>query len=121
MEKGVRIRYKGRQERSQEENEWKYAAVGVMEYGEPLESPRDLGCERLPGFNGDDLSQNAQQWGGEMWKYHLLQEIFKRMAISHTIPSICGLHGTSDVFSFRQTLWPGALEISPPSSLSFHW
>ena len=31
--------------------------------GEPLESPRDLGCERLPGLNGDDLSQNAQQWG----------------------------------------------------------
>jgi hypothetical protein len=26
-----------------------------------VESPRDLGCERLPGLNGDDLSQNAQQ------------------------------------------------------------
>jgi hypothetical protein len=30
--------------------------------GKPLESPRDLGCQRLPGLNGDDLSQNAQQW-----------------------------------------------------------
>jgi hypothetical protein len=27
--------------------------VGV---GEPLESLRDLGCERLPGHNGEDLS-----------------------------------------------------------------
>jgi hypothetical protein len=29
--------------------------------GKPLESPRDLGSERLPGLNGDDISQNAQQ------------------------------------------------------------
>ena len=54
--KGGRIRYGGRQERKPkgQDNVWKYAAV---------ESPRDLGCERLPGLNGDDLSQNAQQWG----------------------------------------------------------
>ena len=44
-------------------NESKYAKVGARGLGEPLESPRDLGCERLPGLNGDDLSQNAQQWG----------------------------------------------------------
>ena len=31
--------------------------------GEPLESPRDLGCERFLGFNWCALSQNAQQWG----------------------------------------------------------
>jgi hypothetical protein len=65
-EKGGRIRYGGRQERSPEnqEHEWKYAAVGSWRWGEPLESPRDLGCERLPGLsgdvNGDDLSLNAQ-------------------------------------------------------------
>ena len=28
----------------------------------PLESPRNLGYERLPGPNQDDLSQNVQQW-----------------------------------------------------------
>lgn len=32
--------------------------VGV---GEPLQSPRDLGYERLPGLNVGNLSQNAQQ------------------------------------------------------------
>jgi hypothetical protein len=31
--------------------------------GKPLESHRDLGCERLRGLSGDDLSQNAQQCG----------------------------------------------------------
>ena len=30
---------------------------------DPLESPRYQGCEKLPGPSGDDLSQNAQQWG----------------------------------------------------------
>jgi hypothetical protein len=37
----------------------------VLRRGEKktLESPRDLGCERLTGLNGNDLSQNAQQWG----------------------------------------------------------
>jgi hypothetical protein len=29
---------------------------------EPIERPRDLGCEKIPSLNGDDLSQNAQQW-----------------------------------------------------------
>jgi hypothetical protein len=33
--------------------------------GEPLRSPRHQECERLPTPNGDDLSQNAQQWGDE--------------------------------------------------------
>jgi hypothetical protein len=32
---------------------------------QPLEIPRDLERERLPGLNGDDFSQNAQQLGGE--------------------------------------------------------
>ena len=36
--------------------------VGVVGV-EPLESARDLGCERLPGLIRDDLSQNAQWWG----------------------------------------------------------
>ena len=33
------------------------------EVGNSLESPRDLECERLPGLNGGDLGQSAQQWG----------------------------------------------------------
>jgi len=36
---------------------------GALRVREPLECPRDLGCEKLPGHNGDDLSQNAQEWG----------------------------------------------------------
>jgi hypothetical protein len=36
--------------------------VGARGQGKPLESPRDLGYERLPGLNGDDLTRNAQQW-----------------------------------------------------------
>jgi hypothetical protein len=35
--------------------------VGVGVGGGPLESPRDLGGERLSELNGDDLSQIAQQ------------------------------------------------------------
>ena len=48
-----------RQERSPEdqENEWEYAAGWGVE--EPLESPRGMVCERLPGLNGDGLSFNA--------------------------------------------------------------
>jgi len=34
--------------------------VGAWGQGLALESPRDLECERLPGLNWDDLSQNAQ-------------------------------------------------------------
>ena len=51
--KGDRIRYGSRHERSPEgqENEWKYAEVGVRKQGESLEIPRELGCERLPGLN----------------------------------------------------------------------
>jgi hypothetical protein len=37
--------------------------VGCRGWREPLEKPRDLECERLPGLNGDDISRNAQQWG----------------------------------------------------------
>jgi hypothetical protein len=52
----------GRQERSQEgqENEWKHAAERGGG-GDHLDSLRDLGYERLPELNEDDLSQNAQQ------------------------------------------------------------
>ena len=47
-----------------QENEWKYTAGVGWETGEnSLESPRNLGCERLLGLNGDDISQNDQQWG----------------------------------------------------------
>jgi hypothetical protein len=34
----------------------KGGAVGVKGQGETLESSRDLGCERLPGLNGDDIN-----------------------------------------------------------------
>jgi hypothetical protein len=57
----------GRQERSPrgQENEWKYAAVWGIGLGEPLECPRLLNCERIPGLNGVEFSQNAQQWERE--------------------------------------------------------
>ena len=38
-----------------QENKWKCAAFGEGHRREHLESPRDLGCERLPGLNGDVL------------------------------------------------------------------
>ena len=44
------------------ENEWKYAASGGGRQGDLLEIPRNLGGERLSGYNGDELNQNAQQW-----------------------------------------------------------
>jgi hypothetical protein len=49
-----RNRYGERQEGCPEdqENESKYVVVGVRGQGQPLESPRDLGCERLSGLNG---------------------------------------------------------------------
>lgn len=39
-----------------QENGLKYAAVGIRGQSEPLESPRDLGYEKLPGLIGDGLS-----------------------------------------------------------------
>lgn len=42
-----------------------------LEVGDPLESPRDPGGERLLGLNGGDLSQNAQQWGERTSRVHL--------------------------------------------------
>jgi hypothetical protein len=38
--------------------------VCVCVCGKPLESPRDLGCERLPGFKGMSLAQ--MPYSGEM-------------------------------------------------------
>jgi hypothetical protein len=38
--------------------------VRVKEQKEPLESPRDLESERLPGLKGNDICQNAQQRDG---------------------------------------------------------
>jgi hypothetical protein len=60
-----RIRYGRRQERTQkgQENDWKY--IAARGWGGAIESPRDLGCSRLLGLSGDELSQNAQQWGDE--------------------------------------------------------
>jgi hypothetical protein len=48
------------QERSSEnqKSEWKYAISGGSNRGNPLESPKELGGERL-----SDLIQNAQQLG----------------------------------------------------------
>ena len=53
-EKGGRIRYGKRQERSPEGQE--YESRG-KELGELLESPRLQGSKRLPEPNGDDISQ----------------------------------------------------------------
>jgi hypothetical protein len=37
-------------------------------WGDPLESTRNPGAERLSGLNGGDLNQNDQQWGeGLKW------------------------------------------------------
>lgn len=62
MRKEGQVRYGGRQERSLEsqKSDWKYAAAGVRGYGEFLESRKDLGCENLPGLNGEGLCQNPQ-------------------------------------------------------------
>ena len=66
-EKGDMIKYGRRQQRSPkyQENEWNYAAAGDGDGSgvrDHLETPSDLECERVPGINGDDLSQNVQQW-----------------------------------------------------------
>jgi hypothetical protein len=60
-----RIRYGESQEGYTEvqENESKYAAVGIKGQGRLLQCPRDLGCEMLPGLSGNDISLNAQHWG----------------------------------------------------------
>ena len=57
-----RIRNVGRQKRSPEgqENEWEYVISVGGEQGETLECCRDLGYEKLPVFNGDDISSTAQ-------------------------------------------------------------
>jgi hypothetical protein len=49
-EKMGRIRYREKREvnTGDQENEFKYTAVGVRGQGEVREHPRDLGCERLP-------------------------------------------------------------------------
>ena len=39
-----------------QENESKYAAVGVKGQEESLENSRHQGCRRLPGLNEDDIS-----------------------------------------------------------------
>jgi hypothetical protein len=47
-----------------------YTVVWERVQGESLESPRDLGHERLPGLIGDAVSQNAQQWGTRTGRDH---------------------------------------------------
>jgi hypothetical protein len=60
--KGGRIRYEG--DRGEAQRSWRMNG-NIQLYGEgggkPLESPRDLGYERLSGLNMGNLSQNAQQ------------------------------------------------------------
>ena len=49
-----RIRYGERQGGCPEDqNELQYVAVWIRGQREPLECPRDLGCERLLGLNSD--------------------------------------------------------------------
>jgi hypothetical protein len=56
------------QERSPEgqENEWKWAALETWNWGEPLESTRELGGEILSGIIGGDIRENVQQQGNLM-------------------------------------------------------
>jgi hypothetical protein len=55
---GGRIRCREKQERCPEsqKNSLKYVAMGVKGQGQPLQSPKDLGYERLRGVKGDDIS-----------------------------------------------------------------
>ena len=39
--------------------------------GEPPESPRDLGCEKLTGLSWENISWYAYQWGDGTWREHL--------------------------------------------------
>ena len=55
-----RIRYENSEG---QDNEQKYVVVSGGEQEEPLESPRHQGCEKIPGPNGHDISQNIQQSG----------------------------------------------------------
>jgi hypothetical protein len=58
-ENGSRIRYgvkTGENPQKAQNNEWKYTAAGGGGQGEPLESPREVECERIPELNGDKLS-----------------------------------------------------------------
>lgn len=46
-------------------------SFGSREQEEPLESPRDLECERLPGHNREeDINRSTQQWGDVMGSDH---------------------------------------------------
>jgi hypothetical protein len=51
--------------------------LGVGGRGDPLERPRDLGCERFLGLNGGDLSQNTQQWGEGTGRVQLDRQVPK--------------------------------------------
>ena len=47
---------RGENPQKAQNNEWKYTAAGGGGQGEPLESPREVECERIPELNGDKLS-----------------------------------------------------------------
>jgi len=63
----------GGQEKSPEgqQNEWKYATFRGGRWGNHLESSRDMGSERLSGFNRGILSHNAEHWGEGIRRAHL--------------------------------------------------
>jgi hypothetical protein len=46
-----------------QENECKYAALGLGGWSNHLESTRDLGGEQLSGLNGGNFCHNAKHWG----------------------------------------------------------
>ena len=62
-ENGGRVMCVERQERDLEGqgNEWKSEAARSWGWGEYLGSPRDMRCEKLPGLNMGELTQNEQQ------------------------------------------------------------
>lgn len=54
-ERGNRIKYGGNRRETWKarrmEGNMQHLGMGVGVWGDPLENPRDMGCERLPEFN----------------------------------------------------------------------
>jgi hypothetical protein len=60
----------------------KICSIWMWVWGEPPESPRDLGHDRLSGHNADDLSQNSQQWRKKLRILHLHLKAASRIPAS---------------------------------------
>jgi hypothetical protein len=80
---GDRIKYGGDRREAQRKNGnlgERMEICGLWGGEDPLESPRDLGCERLPGLNGSDLSPkngNLNHLGSRILRWHHAQRQFE--------------------------------------------